>query len=244
MVFPGRYLKINPNGVSPSDALLYWDLDGLAPDFSGSIPRNSVNQNGNFALNLTVEKDGCFAFHTDSVHVTNIELDINATSNILQTGQSALITSEVTATHQLPYSLTWATTDTAALKIAATDIATATIHALSPGNYSIVAMAQNSLGCIASDSLLITVNTTNSDTIRWVSPTAFSPNDDGINDRLTLIADADNAIFQEYKLKIYDRYGKNLFSGAALLPDGTAKTKTSTLILEYIRLFYIMKKTK
>lgn len=223
----GDTLKINPNGVSPSDALLYWDLDGLAPDFSGwNIPGTVLTKTGNFALNLTVEKDGCFAFHTDSVHVTNIELDINATSNILQTGQSALITSEVTATHQLPYSLTWATTDTAALKIAATDIATATIHALYPGNYSIVAMAQNSLGCIASDSLLITVNTTNSDTIRWVLPTAFSPNDDGINDRLTLIADADNAIFQEYKLKIYDRYGKNLFSGAALSGwDGKDKNK-------------------
>ena len=68
-------------------------------------------------------------------------------------------------------------------------------------------------GCIATDSMLIRV-----EAIRNLyAPSAFSPNDDGINDGFTIFGDATMSNIKE--LKIFDRWGNFIWEGINLLPN-------------------------
>lgn len=97
-----------------------------------------------------------------------------------------------------------------------------------PSNSAVYALTATSTeGCIASDSISIRVNT-----VRKVYiPNAFSPNDDGINDRFTIFG-AEPNVQQIDQLIIFDRWGGILFEAKEIKPnelslgwDGTAKGK-------------------
>jgi gliding motility-associated-like protein len=73
--------------------------------------------------------------------------------------------------------------------------------------YRLIAFDSN--GCSATDSILVLVDRNS----RIFVPNAFSPNDDNINDRLTVFSDAGVVMVQSYQ--IFDRWGNLMFSAAA-----------------------------
>ncbi|CAN5450677.1 hypothetical protein BH11BAC5_BH11BAC5_49160 [soil metagenome] len=76
-----------------------------------------------------------------------------------------------------------------------------------PGNYSVVVKTTD--GC--SDSAAITIELShNCDDILF--PTAFSPNNDGLNDQFGPLPLRNLALLKNYSLRIYNRYGQVVFS--------------------------------
>jgi gliding motility-associated-like protein len=76
-----------------------------------------------------------------------------------------------------------------------------------PGNYSVVVKTTD--GC--SDSAAITIELShNCDDILF--PTAFSPNNDGLNDQFGPMPLRNLALLKNYSLRIYNRYGQVVFS--------------------------------
>ena len=69
-------------------------------------------------------------------------------------------------------------------------------------------------GCIATDSILIEVSEVRSVYI----PNAFSPNDDGRNDRFTLYADVPN-VQEVVSARIFNRWGATVFERENFLPN-------------------------
>lgn len=76
-------------------------------------------------------------------------------------------------------------------------------------------MVSDSNGCTASDRLRI--NVAQDDPI--FVPTAFSPNDDGINDRLNVYGDQSVALIEF--MRVYDRWGNLLFEQEDFMPNDT-----------------------
>jgi gliding motility-associated-like protein len=68
-------------------------------------------------------------------------------------------------------------------------------------------------GCIISDDIVISVDQSRNVYI----PNAFSPNGDGVNDDFRIFADAKVKTIRS--LKIFDRWGENLFSISDMAPD-------------------------
>jgi gliding motility-associated-like protein len=75
----------------------------------------------------------------------------------------------------------------------------------------------SSLGCSASDSILVLVHRT------WRFPNVFTPNGDGVNDRWPTIAEGHS----ELKIDVYNRQGQPVFNwhGSGPLWDGTYKSR-------------------
>jgi len=80
-------------------------------------------------------------------------------------------------------------------------------------NYIVVAEDDN--GCIAIDSLQVTLK---SDEINIYIPNVFTPNGDGINDYFNLFS-YEQAVTQIESLTIYNRWGGVVYSGKELLPN-------------------------
>jgi gliding motility-associated-like protein len=78
----------------------------------------------------------------------------------------------------------------------------------------------DSLGCTATASVIVTVEVTTG----WYAPTAFSPNDDGRNDRFQLYTDA--SIQEVRQLEVYGRWGGQVFTSThsgSLSWDGSVR---------------------
>ena len=67
----------------------------------------------------------------------------------------------------------------------------------------------DSLGCTATASVTVEVEVTTG----WYAPTAFSPNDDGRNDRFRLYTDA--SVQEVRQLEVYGRWGGQVFTSAS-----------------------------
>ena len=74
-------------------------------------------------------------------------------------------------------------------------------------------LVKNDKGCEARTSTTLTV----SKTIPIYAPTAFSPNGDKVNDFFTIFANPDNIVRINY-LRIYDRWGTQLFEALDMVP--------------------------
>ena len=74
-----------------------------------------------------------------------------------------------------------------------------------PGDYIITLTATDNFGCIGVHQETITIKAFN-----IFTPTAFSPNNDGINEEFRPIINEEN--FYNYQLFIFDRWGKQVFS--------------------------------
>jgi len=104
-------------------------------------------------------------------------------------------------------------------------------HCINPTYYAlveseIITATVYTSGCLAQDDLLVTVDI---DAEFWV-PNVFSPNDDGINDHVTVFAD--ERVKRVLYLEIFDRWGNQVFKANNILPndpllgwDGTFKEK-------------------
>lgn len=86
---------------------------------------------------------------------------------------------------------------------------------ISPQNsFQLTLEATSDAGCPASDSIQITVIKNR----KVYFATAFSPNDDGINDNFTLQGAIPNVTVIE-NLEVFDRWGNQVFAGTDLLPN-------------------------
>jgi len=86
-----------------------------------------------------------------------------------------------------------------------------------PGTTRYTLFAADVYGCTATATILITV----SDQQRVFIPNAFSPNGDGINDRLIVFAGPEVA--QVNAFRIFDRWGGLVFERFSFLPNGEAE---------------------
>jgi gliding motility-associated-like protein len=76
------------------------------------------------------------------------------------------------------------------------------------GNYSV--QLKDQYGCIKKDSIEVTVE--NCNICDLYVPNAFTPNNDGLNDLFRVLPKCTNIALQTFKLHIYDRWGKLVFS--------------------------------
>ena len=83
----------------------------------------------------------------------------------------------------------------------------------------------NAFNCIVMDSICIKVNDVYCDDKNIIIPTAFSPNEDNVNDTY-FIQDRDG-IVTKYKLEIFNRLGQKVFSSSDILKvwDGKFRGK-------------------
>ena len=96
------------------------------------------------------------------------------------------------------------------------------------GTFFLTATSEN--GCVASDSIRITVNVVR----RVYIPNAFSPNDDGVNDVFAIYADVPN-VQEIIQLIIFDRWGGIVYEQEGIAPndlttgwDGTTRGEAVT----------------
>jgi gliding motility-associated-like protein len=104
-----------------------------------------------------------------------------------------------------------------------------------PGSYAVT--VTNSIGCKASDTLLVVENCID----ELLVPTAFSPNGDGINDLFGAIAVGP---ISQYHLRIYNRWGEEVFSSDLLKDrwDGTYKLRDQPMGVYVYAIAYVNKK--
>ena len=83
----------------------------------------------------------------------------------------------------------------------------------------------NTFSCVIQDSICIEVNDVYCDNKNLIIPTAFSPNEDGINDTY-FIQDRDEIVIK-FKLEIFNRLGQKVFSSSDPVKawDGTFRGK-------------------
>ena len=89
-----------------------------------------------------------------------------------------------------------------------------TLELFPQNSFQLTLNAISDAGCMASDSIRITVVKNR----KVYFATAFSPNDDGINDNFTLQGAVPNVTVIE-NLEIYDRWGNQVFAGNDLAPN-------------------------
>jgi len=106
-----------------------------------------------------------------------------------------------------PYTYLWRT-DTSAIRLSCTDCNDPVLESEAPGFISIV--VTDSVGCQA----LLDIELGSVVTWPLYVPTAFSPNNDGINDKLELLSSGDETFTMSAPL-IFDRWGNQLFVGTA-----------------------------
>jgi gliding motility-associated-like protein len=80
-------------------------------------------------------------------------------------------------------------------------------------------------GCIKKDSIQVTIQNCNSCDL--FVPNAFTPNNDGLNDVFRALPKCTNIALRTFKLRIYDRWGKLIFSSNDINDgwDGTYKNQ-------------------
>lgn len=151
----------------------------------------AVSQAGTYTVELLLP---CTTL-VDTVRVERGGIDLSL-------GEDISICDDRTATLSVPEALSilWSTGDTLQSIILAEE-----------GTYSV--QLTDTLGCITTDSLHLSMRNC---ACAMYLPTAFSPNNDGINDMLQAVMECDPEAFD---LEVFDRWGGSLFhSTDALLP--------------------------
>ena len=93
------------------------------------------------------------------------------------------------------------------------------------GCYTVALEASNDLGCRDTASVEICVE----DAFLLFMPNAFTPNDDGINDVLLPKTSVRNPA--DFELKIFDRWGKQVFSTEDIYAGWDGGTTTSGIYI-------------
>tara|TARA_B100000073_G_C23569449_1_gene507475 strand:- start:297 stop:764 length:468 start_codon:yes stop_codon:yes gene_type:complete len=89
--------------------------------------------------------------------------------------------------------------------------------------------------CYISDSILITVNQYLCDLSNIIIPTAFSPNDDGVNDYYK-ISDNDN-IISKIKFEVYNRFGEKVYSSININDQWNGEFKQKLLSMQVLNYY-------
>lgn len=184
--------------VDPLELMLFDTLQNPANLFP-TLPE------GDYPYAIT-DRYGCATQGTLSLRSPN-PFEVNLGGDItIELGDIARINTTafdtISAYNWLPAGISDCTQDCAVLEIAPQNTFQLTLNATSDA------------GCPASDSIQITVVKNR----KVYFATAFSPNDDGINDNFTLQGAVPNVTVIE-SLEVFDRWGNQVFAGTDLLPN-------------------------
>ena len=152
---------------------------------------------------FVMDTEGCIAF-TDVTVIEPEELIVNAgLDTTVNLGFPAELSSFVVPFLR-PVAISWSPTE----GLECTDCPSTTLLPLNTDIYSITVV--DSTGCVATDSVMVTVNKNRPIFI----PNAFSPNFDGTNDIFTAYGNA--AAQQIQIMRIFNRWGALMFEGENL----------------------------
>ncbi|HEY9664243.1 MAG TPA: gliding motility-associated C-terminal domain-containing protein, partial [Allocoleopsis sp.] len=180
-----------------------YSLDGGAPQNSPDFIDLTA---GTYAV-LVTDSNGCtyeesFTIPDGQILTIDIGPDLN-----LELGDSVILNPLVNLPWSQIDSIVWALGD----HLSCTHCINPTYYALVPTE-TITATVYAS-GCLDQDAVNITVDI---DADFWV-PNVFSPNDDGINDRVTVFADP--RVKKIVYLEIFDRWGNQVFVANNIEPN-------------------------
>jgi len=175
-----------------------WDF-GTGSTYTEQSPSPEFTQPGQYNVSLTVTNPGCSNTVTapSVVDVWPVPVAGISANPIKVSMKNPLITFSSTSTgDNLTYQ--WLTGDGATY-----DVPEFTHTYADSGIYRVWIIVENSNGCIDSTSETVIV------TARYMLriPTAFTPNGDGLNDNFVVKGNG----VKEYRITIYDRWGKMVF---------------------------------
>lgn len=199
-------------------SLYYYSLDGVdfttSGLFEGLLP-------GNYTISI-YDVIGCETT-VDVSLPTFSQLSVNLPANAsVQAGGSLQLSPVLNIPVSEVASVEWSPAD----GLNCTDCLKPTAFPDSDITYTVTVTSLD--GCTASASISITVNAPEGNIY---VPNAFSPNDDGINDLLTVFAD-EKQVKQVVSFQVFTRWGESIFEGFGLRPndvntgwDGTSRGK-------------------
>ncbi len=146
-------------------------------------------------------------------HPIEVDINIEAENNIIYAGEAITLV----ATENPTYTYSWTPSSSLENPTIATPLASPT------ENTTYQVSVNNEIGCTATASINVEVQTGNCDEPYIFLPNAFTPDGDGENDILYLRG----AIISEMELVIYDRWGDEIFKSNSpdIGWDGTKKGK-------------------
>ncbi|MFO7868940.1 MAG: gliding motility-associated C-terminal domain-containing protein, partial [Bacteroidales bacterium] len=169
-----------------------------------------------YTVNVT-DKHGCKTTVNDTIHIGMFAslpyVDAYADDYNLYEGQTTTIHAAPEVSDTINYKWTpqlWLESDTSGVTETST-----------PESITYYVYATDQYGCMSQDTVSITVHEWECGDPYIFVPTAFSPNDDGVNDILEIKSD----VITDISFEIYDRWGECVFSTTELDAtwDGTYK---------------------
>lgn len=196
---PGRTIQFtNTSALCPTS--FRWEFDD--PLSSGNNTSNQQNPShtyafpGNYTVTLTVDGPGnLYSTTTRDILIVDVNVtQIKAAACETNTGGSLAAAVRGAGTTALNY--TWNSIPAQNAPIASN---------LAAGTYSVIVTGQDI--CTATDTGVVTLD---SSCRELIFPSAFTPNNDGLNDRFGPMGSV--AAAKSYSLRIYDRWGQVVFT--------------------------------
>lgn len=196
---PGRTIQFtNTSALCPTS--FRWEFDD--PLSSGNNTSNLPNPShtyafpGNYTVTLTVDGPGnLYSTTTRDILIVDVGVtQVKAAACETNTGGS--LVASVRGAGSTPINYSWSS-----IPVQNTPVATN----LSAGTYSVIVTGQDI--CTATDTGVVTLD---SSCRELMFPSAFTPNNDGLNDRFGPMGSV--AAAKSYSLRIYDRWGQIVFT--------------------------------
>ncbi len=212
--FTGRDILFYTGSSRGDDVAYFWNLiDGTAfIEVSLSGPADTVEvitdspEIQNFTIELEVTNGGCSATFQQTFNEVNLMVDILTENQDIEAGQTVSIEANASSANGSPIDLQWQPNQSLSCNDCLNPIA-------SPSqSTTYYLLAQNETECTVMDSIRIEVLSDNLEE-DIVIPTAFSPNEDNVNDRFQVVGRDIGSVH----LKVYSRWGgKPIFEGDGL----------------------------
>lgn len=198
--------SIEVTGVEGGQAPYLYSIDGGATFSTDSL---LIDLPAGFYQILIEDATGC-QFQTDAElsNVMTPDLYFDPAVLNLNLGETAQLSPITTANVDSLQSIIWVSTDS----VSCTDCFETTGTPFATSEYTITIIDEN--GCVVSATILLQV----SDEVRVYTPNIFTPNGDGVNDVFTIYAD-EGYVKSVQSLKIFDRWGDNVFEGNDFPPN-------------------------
>ncbi len=197
----GRIVFENAAGGTPP---LQFSIDGGA-QFSTSPVFENLPPG---VYTLVAEDAGGCRSEAEAVLMAPVPVTVDAGEDqSIQLGQTVTLSAQTNLLNPVVY---WQPPDF----LDCTDCLSANASPLQTIRYEV--QVQDANGCTAKDEVTVTVDRQN----RVYVPNAFSPNGDGINDRLTVFGSP--AVASVASFRVFDRWGGLVFDGVNLAPNDPA----------------------
>jgi gliding motility-associated-like protein len=185
---------LTANSSTSANELSYsWNLDNI--EFAGDESSVQIDQIGLYQLFAKHESTGCIGQDTLSITRTNLAVSLPDSLTILK-GKTAKL-SPLVSTDSDNLEFTWSTADGFSGDPHVKDV---TVSPVADTYYTLEVTSEN--GCTTKQNILVKVRDA------MLIPTAFSPNNDGINDTFQIYNSKDQIVH----IRIFNRWGQVVFS--------------------------------